>query len=209
MSLKEFQVCDGDLSEAQLTEYLTAEAIAADTETMGLLPWRDRLCLVQLCDEKKRVTVIRIAKGQKSAPNLKQLLEAPNMVKVFHYARFDMAMLRYHLDIYVQPVFCSKIASKIARTYTANHGLKSVVKELQNIDLDKTSQSSDWGNAANLSDAQLKYAANDVKYLLPVQQKLTAILQREDRWELAQDCFNCLPVFVSLDLLQYPDIFQH
>jgi ribonuclease D len=209
MSLKEFQVCDGDLSADQLTEYLKAEAIAADTETMGLLPWRDRLCLVQLCDEKKRVTVIRMAKGQKSAPHLKQLLEAPNMVKVFHYARFDMAMLRYHLDIYVQPVFCSKIASKIARTYTANHGLKSVVKELQNIDLDKTSQSSDWGNAANLSDAQLKYAANDVKYLLPVQQKLTAILQREDRWELAQDCFNCLPVFVSLDLLQYPDIFQH
>jgi ribonuclease D len=209
MSLKEFQVCDGDLSEAQLAEYLTASAIAADTETMGLLPWRDRLCLVQLCDEKKRVTVVRMAKGQKSAPNLKQLLESPNIVKVFHYARFDMAMLRYHLDIYVQPVFCSKIASKLARTYTPNHGLKSVVKELENIDLDKTSQSSDWGNAAKLSDAQLKYAANDVKYLLPVQQKLTAILQREDRWELAQDCFNCLPVFVSLDLLQYQDIFQH
>jgi ribonuclease D len=209
MSLKEFQVCDGDLSADQLTEYLKAEAIAADTETMGLLPWRDRLCLIQLCDEKNRVTVVRLAKGQKSAPNLKQLLEAPNIVKVFHYARFDMAMLRYHLDIYVQPVFCSKIASKIARTYTPNHGLKSVVKELENIDLDKTSQSSDWGNAAKLSDAQLKYAANDVKYLLPVQQKLTAILQREERWELAQDCFNCLPVFVSLDLLQYQDIFQH
>jgi len=209
MSLKEFQVCDGDLSADQLTEYLKAEVIAADTETMGLLPWRDRLCLVQLCDEKKRVTVVRMAKGQKSAPNLKQLLEAPNIVKVFHYARFDMAMLRYHLDIYVQPVFCSKIASKLARTYTPNHGLKSVVKELENIDLDKTSQSSDWGNAANLSDAQLKYAANDVKYLLPVQHKLTAILQREDRWKLAQDCFNCLPVFVSLDLLQYQDIFQH
>jgi ribonuclease D len=208
MSLKEFQVCDGDLSEAQLAEYLKAEAIAADTETMGLLPWRDRLCLVQLCDEKKRVTVVRMAR-QKSAPNLKQLLEAPNIVKVFHYARFDMAMLRYHLDIYVQPVFCSKIASKLARTYAPNHGLKSVVKELENIDLDKTSQISDWGNAAKLSDAQLKYAANDVKYLLPVQQKLTAILQREDRWELAQDCFNCLPVFVSLDLLQYQDIFQH
>ncbi|WP_354636191.1 ribonuclease H-like domain-containing protein [Planktothricoides raciborskii] len=209
MSLKEFQVCDGDLSADQLTEYLKAEVIAADTETMGLLPWRDRLCLVQLCDEKKRVTVVRMAKGQKSAPNLKQLLEAPNIVKVFHYARFDMAMLRSHLDIYVQPVFCSKIASKLARTYTPNHGLKSVVKELENIDLDKTSQSSDWGNAANLSDAQLKYAANDVKYLLPVQQKLTAILQREDRWKLALDCFNCLPVFVSLDLLQYQDIFQH
>lgn len=209
MTLKEFQVGDRDLSDAQLTEYLKAEAIAADTETMGLLPWRDRLCLIQLCDPQGRVTVVRIAKGQKSAPNLKQLFEAPNIDKVFHYARFDLATLRYHLDIYVQPVFCSKIASKLARTYSPNHGLKSVVKELQKIDLDKSAQSSDWGNAANLSNAQLKYAANDVKYLLPLREKLTAMLQREDRWQLAQDCFNCLPVFVSLDLLQYPDIFQH
>lgn len=209
MTLKEFQVCDGDLSDVQLTEYLKAEAIGADTETMGLLPWRDRLCLVQLCDPKGRVTVVRIAKGQTSAPNLKQLLEAPNIDKVFHYARFDLATLRYHLDIYVNPVFCSKIASKLARTYTPNHGLKSVVKELEKVELDKSAQSSDWGNAANLSDHQLKYAANDVKYLLPLRKKLTSMLQREDRWELAQDCFNCLPVFVSLDLLQYPDIFQH
>ncbi len=209
MTLKEFQVGDRDLSDAQLTEYLKAEAIAADTETMGLLPWRDRLCLIQLCDPQGRVTVVRIAKGQKSAPNLKQLFEAPNIDKVFHYARFDLATLRYHLDIYVQPVFCSKIASKLARTYSPNHGLKSVVKELQKIDLDKSAQSSDWGNAANLSNAQLKYAANDVKHLLPLREKLTAMLQREDRWQLAQDCFNCLPVFVSLDLLQYPDIFQH
>lgn len=209
MTLKEFQVCDGDLSDAQLAEYLNAEAIGADTETMGLLPWRDRLCLVQLCDPEGRITVVRIAKGQKSAPNLKQLFEAPNIDKVFHYARFDLATLRYHLDIYVQPVFCSKIASKLARTYTPNHGLKSAVKELEKIDLDKSAQSSDWGNAANLSHAQLKYAANDVKYLLPLRSKLTAMLIREDRWELAQDCFNCLPVFVSLDLLQYPDIFQH
>lgn len=209
MSLKEFQVVDGDLSAAQLGEYLKAEAIAADTETMGLVPWRDRLCLVQLSDEKQRITVIRIAKGQKTAPHLKQLLESPNIVKIFHYARFDMAMLRYHLDIYVNPVFCSKIASKIARTYSQNHGLKSVLKEMENIDLDKTVQSSDWGDAANLSETQLKYAANDVKYLLTLQQKLTAILKREDRWELAQDCFKCLPVFVSLDLLQYQDIFQH
>jgi len=209
MSLQEFQVCDRDLSDAQLTEYLKAEAIAADTETMGLLPWRDRLCLIQLCDPQQRVTVIRIAKGQKDAPNLKKLLSAPNIDKVFHYARFDLATLRYHLDIYVQPVFCSKIASKLARTYSPSHGLKSVVKELEKIELDKSAQSSDWGNAANLSDRQLKYAANDVKYLLPLRKKLTAMLQREDRWELAQDCFNCLPVFVSLDLLQYQDIFQH
>ena len=209
MTLKEFQVCESDLSDAQLAEYLKESAIAADTETMGLMPWRDRLCLIQLCDPQGRVTVVRIAKGQKSAPNLKQLFETPNLVKVFHYARFDLATLRYHLDIYVQPVFCSKIASKLARTYTSSHGLKSVVKELEKIDLDKSAQSSDWGNATNLSNAQLKYAANDVKYLLAVKDKLTAMLQREDRWELAQDCFKFLPVFVSLDLLQYQDIFQH
>lgn len=209
MALQEFQVGDRDLTDEQLAEYLTAEAIAVDTETMGLLPQRDRLCLVQLCDPQNRVTVIRILRGQTSAPNLKQLLEAPNISKVFHFARFDMAMLRYHLDIEVQPVFCTKLASKLARTYTPRHGLKEVVQELEKVELDKTVQSSDWGNPANLSEAQLSYAANDVRYLLPVQQKLTAMLQREERWELAQQCFHCLPTFVALDLLQYKDVFEH
>ncbi|MBW4557982.1 MAG: ribonuclease D [Trichormus sp. ATA11-4-KO1] len=209
MTLPDFQVRDRDLSDAVLTEYLTSEAIAVDTETMGLLPQRDRLCLVQLCNLEGQVTAIRIAKGQTESPNLKTLLEAANVVKVFHFARFDVATLRHHLGIQVQPIFCTKIASKLARTYTNRHGLKDVVQELEQIELDKSAQSSDWGNAANLSEAQLSYAANDVRYLLSVQQKLTHMLKREERWQLAQECFQVLPTLVSLDLLQFQDLFAH
>ena len=209
MELTDFQVCDRDLSDAALSEYMKTEAIAVDTETMGLLPQRDRLCLVQLCDAKDRVTVIRIAKGQTEANNLKQLLEAADIVKVFHFARFDLATLKYHLGIQVKPVFCTKIASKLARTYTNRHGLKDVVQELEQVELDKSAQSSDWGNAANLSPEQLRYAANDVRYLLSVRQKLTLMLKREERWELAQASFEFLPTIVSLDLLQFKDLFEH
>lgn len=209
MELKDFQVCDRDLPDALCQEYLAAEAIAVDTETMGLIYQRDRLCLVQLCDPKGRVTAVRIAKGQTEAPNLKQLLEAANVLKVFHFARFDVAMLRQNLGIQVTPVFCTKIASKLARTYTNRHGLKELVLELEKVELDKSSQSSDWGNAANLSDEQLDYAANDVRYLLSVRQKLITMLQREERWELAQQCFETLSVIVALDLLHYKDIFEH
>lgn len=209
MELADFQVCDRDLSDAALSEYMKAEAIAVDTETMGLLPQRDRLCLVQLCDAKDRVTVIHIAKGQTEANNLKQLLEASDIAKVFHFARFDLATLKYHLGIQVEPVFCTKIASKLARTYTNRHGLKDVVQELEQVELDKSAQSSDWGNAANLSPEQLRYAANDVRYLLSVRQKLTLMLKREERWELAQASFEFLPTIVSLDLLQFKDLFEH
>ncbi len=209
MELKDFQVCERDLPDALCQEYLAADAIAVDTETMGLIYQRDRLCLVQLCDPKGRVTAVRIAKGQTEAPNLKQLLEAANVLKVFHFARFDVAMLRQNLGIQVTPVFCTKIASKLARTYTNRHGLKELVLELEKVELDKSSQSSDWGNAANLSDEQLDYAANDVRYLLSVRQKLITMLQREDRWELAQQCFETLSVIVALDLLHYKDIFEH
>ncbi len=209
MTLPDFQVSDRDLSDAALGEYLESTAIAVDTETMGLLPQRDRLCLVQLCNLEGKVTVIRIAKGQADAPNLKKLLEAANVVKVFHFARFDLATLRAYLGIQVQPVFCTKIASKLARTYTNRHGLKDVVQELEQVELDKSVQSSDWGNAANLSEAQLSYAANDVRYLLSVQQKLTEMLKREERWEVAQECFKFLPTIVSLDLLQFKDLFEH
>lgn len=209
MELKEFQVCDRDLPDSLCREYLTAEKIAVDTETMGLIYQRDRLCLVQLCDPKGRVTVIRIAKGQTDAPNLKQLLESPDVLKVFHFARFDLAVLQQNLGIQVTPVFCTKIASKLARTYTNRHGLKDLILELERVELDKTAQSSDWGNAANLSDEQLRYAANDVRYLLNAQQKLIDMLQREDRWELAQQCFQVLSVIVTLDLLHYKDIFEH
>jgi len=206
---QQFQICDQDLPPDRLDTYWQAEAIAVDTETMGLLPQRDRLCLVQLCDPDDRVSVLRIARGQTAAPRLKQLLEAPHIPKIFHFARFDLAMLRYHLDIWVAPVFCTKLASKLARTYAPRHGLKDLVQDITGVELDKSSQSSDWGNAANLSEAQLRYAANDVRYLIPVRQQLIAMLQREARWDLAEQCFACLPTIVSLDLLQYGNVFEH
>ncbi len=207
--MSHFQVCDRDLSEEILANYLTAEQLAIDTETMGLLPWRDRLCLVQICDPKGQVTAVRVEKDQTEAPLLKKLLEATNVLKVFHFARFDMATLLYHLDIDVNPVFCTKIASKLVRTYTQRHGLKELVQELEKVELDKTSQSSDWGNVGNLSEDQLNYAANDVRYLLGVQQKLVEMLEREDRLDLAQNCFDCLPTLITLDLLHFKDIFEH
>ncbi|MBM0743825.1 ribonuclease D [Phormidium sp. CLA17] len=209
MVLQDFQICDRDLTDEQLTEYLLAEAIAVDTETMGLNPQRDRLCLVQLCDPSDRVTVVRIQRGQTAAPNLKHLLEAVNGTKIFHFARFDIATLRHHLDIHVQPIFCTKIASKLARTYAPRHGLKDLVMELEKVELDKSAQSSDWGNAANLSDEQLRYAANDVRYLISAREKLITMLKREERWQLAQDCFQCLSTITALDLLQYQNIFEH
>lgn len=208
MELEDFQVCDRDLPDDLLSQYMQASAVAVDTETMGLIPLRDRLCLVQLfCPGF--ITVIRIAKGQLEAPNLKQLMEATSITKVFHFARFDVAQLRHNLGIQVNPIFCTKIASKLARTYTQRHGLKDLIQELEQIELDKSAQSSDWGNAANLSDEQLRYAANDVRYLLSAKEKLITMLKREERWQLAQECFQALPTIVQLDLLQYKDIFEH
>lgn len=204
-----FEVCDRDLSEALLERYLAAEAIAVDTETMGLLPWRDRLCLVQLCDASGYVSVVRIELGQKSAPNLKRLMEASHITKIFHFARFDLATLQYHLDIKVSPIFCTKVASKLSRTYSPRHGLKELVREIAGIELDKTQQSSDWGNAMNLSEEQLRYAANDVRFLHELRQSLIDMLKREGRWQLASECFDCIPTFVALDLLQYPNVFEH
>lgn len=207
--MEAFQVRERDLTDAQVAEYLQAEAIAVDTETMGLLPQRDRLCVVQLCDSKDQVTVVRIERGQTEAPNLRRLLQAHNVLKVFHFARFDVATLRHHLGIYVAPMFCTKIASKLARTYSPKHGLKDLIQELAGVELDKSAQSSDWGNVANLSEQQLRYAANDVRYLLAARETLITMLEREERWELAQQCFQCIPTIVALDLLQYQNVFEH
>ena len=209
MELQDFQVCDRDFDDSTLSEYLKCEAIAVDTETMGLLPLRDRLCLVQIADDKGKVTVVRIGKGQTEAPNMKKLFEADNVVKIFHFARFDLATLRHYLGIIVNPVFCTKIASKLVRTYTPRHGLKELVMQLEEVELDKSAQSSDWGNAENLSDAQLSYAANDVRYLVSIRRKLIEMLKREERLELAEDCFKCLPTIVQLDLLQFQGLFEH
>jgi ribonuclease D len=205
---EDFQVCDRDLEASVLDQYLQATSVAVDTETMGLNYQRDRLCLVQLC-APGLVTIIRIAKDQTEAPLLAKLMTAPNITKVFHFARFDVAQLRYRLGIETNPIFCTKVASKLVRTYSPKHGLKDLVYQLEGVELDKSSQSSDWGNAANLSEAQLRYAANDVRYLISVKDKLTEMLQREDRWELARQCFAALPTMVSLDILQYGDIFSH
>lgn len=207
--MQNIQICEQDLTPELLKTYLKSTRIAVDTETMGLHPHRDRLCLVQLCDETETVSVVKIARGQLESPNLQQLMEAETVEKVFHFARFDVAALLCSLDIETNPVFCTKIASKLARTYSSRHGLKELVLELEGVELDKRAQSSDWGNAEALTPEQLSYASNDVRYLLPMREKLEKMLQREDRWELAVSCFQCLPTFVSLDLLQYDNIFEH
>ena len=209
MILDNFKICDGDLDNASMARYLAADAIAIDTETMGLVIGRDRLCLVQLCDPQGYVTAVRIEQGQTSAPNLQKLLEAEDITKVFHFARFDVAQFRYTFGVETTPIFCTKIASKLARTYTSSHGLKSLVLELTGTELDKSAQTSDWGDLDRLSEQQLSYAANDVRYLIDAQTKLTQMLKRENRWELAQECFKCIPVFVSLDLMRYSNIFEH
>jgi ribonuclease D len=209
MSLDNFQVCDGDLDDSTLERYLKADAIAIDTETMGLVLGLDRLCLVQLCDRQGYVTAIRIAKGQTSAPNLAKLLQASNITKVFHFARFDVAQFLVTFNVETTPIFCTKIASKLARTYTSSHGLKSLVNELTGVELDKSSQSSDWGDFESLSEDQLSYAANDVRYLIEAKDKLTTMLKREERWELTQKCFQCVSVFTELDRMQYYNIFEH
>lgn len=209
MALSEFQVCDRDLSDAFLQDYLQADRIAVDTETMGLNPHRDRLCLVQICNPEGQVTVVRIARGQMDAPNLKQLMESEKVLKVFHFARFDIATLLHHLDIETMPIFCTKIASKLVRTYSPRHGLKELVRELVGEELDKSAQSSDWGNAENLTEEQLNYASNDVRYLLAAQATLVNMLEREERLELAMACFQCLPTIVTLDLMHFENIFEH
>lgn len=203
------QICNEDLDVASLARYMSADEIAVDTETMGLVLGRDRLCLVQLCDPQGYVTAVRIAKGQTQAPNLQKLLTSWDVTKVFHYARFDVAQFNVTFGIETAPIFCTKIASKLARTYTSSHGLKSLVAELMQVELDKKAQSSDWGDAENLSSEQYSYAANDVRYLLDVKEKLTAMLKREERFQLAQQCFQAIPVFVELDKLQYQNLFDH
>ena len=204
-----FAVLDGDLDMEWESLYSRATALAIDTEAMGLIHGRDRLCLVQISDAADQVCCIRLARGQREAPRLRRLLENPAIEKVFHFARFDVAALAENLAIEVQPIFCTKIASRLARTYSPRHGLKEVVQELVGVELDKQAQSSDWGRVEELSDTQLAYAAGDVRWLLPARDRLETMLIREDRWDLAQRCFGCIPVFSSLDRQRYGQIFEH
>ena len=198
----------GDLPDQDLTRYTSSAAI--DTETMGLNPHRDRLCVVQMSPGDGSADVIQIAKGQGDAPNLKKLLGDPAVVKIFHFARFDLAALYNAFGVMPRPVYCTKIASRLTRTYTDRHGLKDLVREALSIDLSKQQQSSDWGSQA-LSDAQLAYAASDVLHLHALRAKLDMMLAREDRTALAQACFEFLPTRAKLDLSGWEadDIFAH
>jgi ribonuclease D len=204
-----FCVFDGDLDAEWEALYAGARALAVDTEAMGLIHGRDRLCLVQICDDEDNVCCIRLARGQKEAPRLQALMQSQSIEKVFHFARFDVAALAENLGIAVQPIFCTKVASRLARTYSPRHGLKEVVQELVGVELDKQAQSSDWGRVEDLTDAQLAYAAGDVRYLLPARDRLEAMLKREERWSLAERCFACLPVFADLDRQRYHLLFEH
>jgi ribonuclease D len=204
-----FAVFDGDLDPEWSSLLAASPALAVDTEAMGLVHGRDRLCLVQIADDHDQVCCIRIARGQSQAPRLKQLMDNPAIEKVFHFARFDLAALAEGLDIAVQPVFCTKIASRLARTYSSRHGLKEVVQELVGVELDKQAQSSDWGRVEELGEAQLAYAANDVRYLLPAYRRLITILEREERIDLARRCFSCIPVFADLDRQRFGSVFEH
>jgi ribonuclease D len=177
---------------------------------MGLDPHRDRLCVVQLSAGDGSSDVVQIPGDSNDAPNLKALLTDPNVTKIFHYARFDIAVLKNRFGVVTGPVYCTKIASKLARTYTDRHGLKDLVKELLNIDLSKQQQSSDWGSE-KLSEAQLEYAAADVLYLHDLKRHLDRMLVRENRMELAQSCFAFLPTRIALDLAGWDemDVFAH
>jgi ribonuclease D len=196
----------GDLPN--LSAYKDAAAI--DTETMGLDPNRDRLCVVQLSPGDGSADVVQIAAGQTKAPNIEKLLADKSILKIFHYARFDLGVLAKGFGAMAAPVYCTKIASRLARTYTDKHGLKDLAREVLGVDLSKQQQSSDWG-ADQLSDAQVAYAASDVLHLHALREKLDAMLARENRGELAAACFRFLPDRVRLDLAGWAaeDIFAH
>lgn len=184
--------------------------VAIDCETMGLHPHRDRLCVVQLSSGDGNAHLVQIAKGQTEAPNLCRMLADPDVLKLFHFGRFDIAAMYNAFGTVTAPVYCTKIASRLIRTYTDRHGLKNLLQELLGVDISKQQQTSDWG-AEKLTSAQLDYAASDVLYLHRLRDVLNERLLREDRMELAQDCFDFLPTRAKLDLAGWPetDIFAH
>jgi ribonuclease D len=186
-------------------------SVAVDTETMGLITPRDRLCVVQISDGGGDEHLVRFGPGSDyAAPNLRAVLGDPDRLKLYHFARFDLAAIRHYLDTVAAPVYCTKIASRLIRTYTDRHGLKELVRELLGVDVSKQQQSSDWG-AAELSDPQKDYAASDVRFLHAMKEKLDVRLVREGRMVLAQSCFDFLPARAELDLAGWPeiDIFAH
>ena len=201
-----YQLHRGDLPEG----LLFGDAVAIDTEAMGLNPHRDRLCLVQLSRGDGDAHLVQFSAGGYNAPNLRRLLADPAILKLFHFARFDIAILYHYLGVMPRPLYCTKIASRLVRTFTDRHGLRDLCKDLLGVDLKKEQQSSDWG-APSLSEEQLRYAASDVLHLHALRGRLDEMLAREERTELARCCFDFLPARALLDLKGWPeqDIFAH
>ncbi len=198
-----------DLNDQQLEYYLARDLIAIDCEMMGLNIHRDRLCLVQISDEDKVATLVQIEKEQSSAIRLQKLLESKaKPIKVFHYARTDVAWLKTWLGITVENFFCTKVASKLARTYSDKHGLKELYKELNGKDMNKNQQSSDWGQS-DITKEQIQYAADDVLHLIPIYRKLKTMLEREGKWDLAQRAIAVVPLFAEMDTGGYSLVLEH
>jgi ribonuclease D len=198
---------DSDLDDRTFQHYMSKAVVAIDTETRGLKITRDRLCLVQLCDDEGLVAFVRYTGNP--APNLAKLLQASNVLKLFHFGRFDIAVMKHYLNVDVKPVWCTKIASKLVRTYTDRHSFKELCFELLGKQLDKTNQSSDWART-DLSDSQLEYAANDVRYLIPLYNNLKQLLEREHLSDVAERLFAFLPTVCELDLRGWDlDIYAH
>ena len=205
-----------DLTEAQLQAYLASPELSIDTETLGLQQLRDRLCLVQLCDRAGRATIVQVQRDQviasttpeTRAPRLKRVLEDARVLKVLHFARFDVAVLRHYLGIRLWPLYCTRTASKLVRTYTDRHGLKDVALELLDVEMEKVTRHSDWA-AQTLSPEQVRYAISDVTMLIPIMERLDAMVVREGRKELALECFRVIPVMADLDLRGYDLLFEH
>lgn len=209
------EILSGDLSEELLQAYLASPDLAIDTETMGLQTRRDRLCLVQLCNREMRAAILQLPRStfdaqppQARAPRLKLLMEDPRVTKVFHFARFDVAALRHWLGIDVAPLYCTRTASKLARTYSDRHGLKDNLLEFLDVELDKVTRHSDW-SAATLSREQVAYAISDVTLLLPLMDRLEDMLRRQQREELARECFRAIPTLAKLDIAGFELLFEH
>jgi ribonuclease D len=210
------QIVRGDLSEELLQTYLAGPDLAVDTETMGLETRRDRLCLVQLCNRAMQAAIVQIPSESldpgrplaERAPRLKRLMEDPRVLKVFHFARFDVAALAYWLGIETAPLYCTRTASKLARTYTDRHGLKDNLLEFLDVELDKVTRHSDW-SSPTLSAEQVRYAISDVTLLLPLMDRLAELLRREGREALARECFGVIPTMARLDLAGYVNLFEH
>ncbi|HVR70992.1 MAG TPA: ribonuclease D [Vicinamibacteria bacterium] len=210
------EIVRSDLTEDQLQAYLASAAVAVDTETMGLRLLRDRLCVVQLCDRAGRATLVQIPKDLLDpsrppagrSPRLKRLLEAPQVLKVFHFARFDVAAVRHYLGIAVDPLYCTRTASKLVRTYTDRHGLKDIALELLDVELNKAARHTDW-SSPDLRPEQVRYAISDVTLLHALMDRLDDMLRREDRLELSRECFRAIPLLARLDLMQFDLLFEH